>query len=128
MFIFNFVVQFLNKRYFRSKIGDIAPLKWFVWCQFRNCCSIVCQLPVKIFQSLAVFPHLDPPNRNVNRLMSNDRKALTIAKMICRKGCKFFDITKPLLLCFKTLSYNRAINYNLMSTVNVNCCWNYKSR
>jgi hypothetical protein len=27
MFIFNFVVQFLNKRHFRSKIGDIAPLK-----------------------------------------------------------------------------------------------------
>ena len=26
MFIFNFVVQFLYKRYFRSKIGDIAPL------------------------------------------------------------------------------------------------------
>ena len=27
MFIINFVVQFLNKRHFRSKIGDIAPLK-----------------------------------------------------------------------------------------------------
>jgi hypothetical protein len=27
MFIFNFVVQFLNKRHFRSKISDIAPLK-----------------------------------------------------------------------------------------------------
>jgi hypothetical protein len=26
MFIFNLVVQFLNKRHFRSKIGDIAPL------------------------------------------------------------------------------------------------------
>jgi hypothetical protein len=25
MFIFNFVVQFLNKRHFRSKICDIAP-------------------------------------------------------------------------------------------------------
>jgi hypothetical protein len=26
MFIFNFVVQFLNKRHFRSKIDEIAPL------------------------------------------------------------------------------------------------------
>jgi hypothetical protein len=26
MFIFNFVVQFSNKRHFRSKIRDIAPL------------------------------------------------------------------------------------------------------
>jgi hypothetical protein len=26
MFIFNFVVQFLNKRHFKSNIGDIAPL------------------------------------------------------------------------------------------------------
>jgi hypothetical protein len=30
MFILNFVVQFLNKRHFRSKIGDIAPLNVYV--------------------------------------------------------------------------------------------------
>jgi hypothetical protein len=30
MFIFNFVVQFLYKRHFRSKIGDIAPLTSFM--------------------------------------------------------------------------------------------------
>ena len=80
MFIFNFVVQFLNKRHFRSKIGDIAPL---IRLKCRRCHSniyffssypihvlatmkTICRLEFNNFPTIPDDPHFSAaPDRSL---------------------------------------------------------------